>query len=147
LIGCILLFFSVDNSAHLIFEDGSLGLREPRSITYKFVRWCYVVLGILRMRRLSSFFRYTVMCKGQQACGNRKQMIFVFFFQFSDFFSCVVWCGCPALCPLFVLYYFAIVHGRRYWAFGVFPTDSVSCFCSVSLKSLLLQLDIAFLFG
>jgi hypothetical protein len=125
LIGCILLFFSVDNSAHSIFEDGSLCLREPRSITYKFVRWCYVVLGILRMRRLSSFF----------------------FFQFSDFFICVVWFGCPALCPLFVLYYFAIVPGRRYWAFGVFPTDSVSCFCSVSLKSLLLQLDIAFLFG
>jgi hypothetical protein len=70
-----------------------------------------------------------------------------FFFQFSDFLICVVWFGCPALCPLFVLYYFAIVPGRRYWASGVFPTDSVSCFCSVSLKSLLLQLDIAFLFG
>jgi hypothetical protein len=70
-----------------------------------------------------------------------------FFFKFSDFLICVVWFGCPALCPLFVLYYFAIVPGRRYWASGVFPTDSVSCFCSVSLKSLLLQLDIAFLFG
>jgi hypothetical protein len=70
-----------------------------------------------------------------------------FFFSSLIFFICVVWFGCPALCPVFVLYYFAIVPGRRYSAFGVFPTDSVSCFCSVSLKSLLLQLDIAFLFG
>jgi hypothetical protein len=42
------------------------------------------------------------------------------------------------LCPFFVLYYFAILPGRRCWVYGVFPTDLVSClFGSLRFKSLM----------
>jgi hypothetical protein len=38
------------------------------------------------------------------------------------------------LCPIFVLYYFAILPGRRCWPFGVFPTDLVSCFFTIQVS-------------